>query len=548
MAGLNCDFLFSYNNRRDYVGQLNFRNVTTLQVQRIFDASCTTDPPTACGVPAIATGAYTGIIVNGVNFGSGRVLSFSNPTSTDITENGRHLWKQTVNVEVYESGDNSNLGGVISGVGPGYEATLQSFEEQFSFDITSDGDYQYSHSANIKCADGITGISGYLTAQQIASGLLSSTPPFGYIDSIHSGFYTLAGGRRTYSETINIFDGSVTFEEKFIIQSRDFLKHNVGFENGYMNVSESVTIRHSGVSTISGALTNNEFDINTRYTNAFSGAYARCNNVYTTYASILGDDPYANSLSTQPVQFTKVFDERSQELTYTVLYSNNPNLSTSGYLIEREQLISESNLGVIQASENATLTAYNFKTGSLQSFLISNLNGELSGMQVRMTPYYPSINNLKKETETKTISALGKKASYSIIYSSDTSLINDGTFLSQTFSIQDKLPIRMHTPYLIIGRGRPLMHAPEQTEMGAVSCIYSTVLTRPTGYNPNSPIRPDAALSQLFSNALNKALLTASIKSPTDVFATKVAYLYDSNFNAEVTVELQYLFPRVTII
>jgi hypothetical protein len=546
MAGLNCDLLFSYTNRKEYVGVLNFRNVIAMQVQRVFDASAGVGTGFS-GVPSLITGGYTGLVVNGVDFGSGRITAFSNPTSTDIRENGRHLWKQVVSFEFYQSGDSGNLSGFFSGLNSGYISNLQAFDEQFSFEMSPDGDYQYSHSASIKCVDDITGAtSGYIFAQRIASGLLASTPPFGYIDVVHSGFYTGAVGRRIYSETVSIFDGAVSFEEKFAIQSRDFLKHAVAFENGFMNITETLMMRHSGVSTVSGAMTNNEFNINTRYSTNFAGAYTRCNSLYSTYNTVMGTDVYASNLSTQPLQITKVFDERAQELTYTVVYTNNPNMSPSGYTLDREQVITENSAGTVQAVENATLTAFNSKDSSLQTMLISGVNGELSGVQTRFSPYYSNINNLKKESEAKTISAFGKKGSYTVSFTSDASLYNDGTFLTKTFNIQDNLPIRIHTPYLIIGRATPLVHNPGQTELGTVVCSVAAILVRPTGFSPNSPYKPLSVLNQLFTEALNKALLTASTKSPTDTFATKVSYEYDSNLNIQATVELQYLYPRET--
>ncbi len=547
MAGLNCDFIFSYNNKKEYIGFLNFRNVIALQVQRIYDATPST-PPIASGVPPLVTGDYTGIIVNGLNFGTGRVVSFSNPTSIDITENGRHLWKQIVNVEIYETGDASNLSGLLTGISGAYNANLQSLEEQFVFDISAEGDYQYTHSANIRCADHPTGFSGYLIAKNIASGLIASNPPFGYIDAVHSGFYNLAVGRRLYSETISVFEGSVSFEEKFVIQSRDFLKHSVSFDNGFFNVTETVTMRHSGVSTISGAMTSNEYDINTRYSTAFGGAYTRCNNIYSVYIAAAGSDAYSNNLNAQPVQLSKIFDERSQEFTYSVLYTNNPQMTSSGYLIDREQVITENALGIIQASETANIIAYNSKVAALKSFLITSVNNEMTGVITRMTPYYANISSLKQESESKNISILGKKASYTISYTSDPTLRNDGTFLSKSFVIQENLPIRMHAPYLILGRNRPLMHAPRQTELGNVNCAISATLVRPVGYNPAIPSRPDSALNTLFVEALNQALITISSRAPTDTFGTKLSYSYDSNLGIEVVVELQYLFPRDTLI
>jgi hypothetical protein len=261
---------------------------------------------------------------------------------------------------------------------------------------------------------------------------------------------------------------------------------------------------------------------------------------------VLGGDIYDTSLSTQPLQFTKIFDERSQEMTYNVIFTNNPNMSVSGYTVDREQVISENNLGVVQASESTNFNAYASKSSSLQSFLIGVINGEAAGFQARMLPYYPAIASLKQDSEIKNVSALGKKASYALTYTSDPTLINDGIHLSKTSNVQDNLPIKMHAPYLIIGRSKPLVHAPDQTELGSLSCSIATVLVRPSGYSPSSPFRPDSALNDLFIEALNIVLLKASDKAPTDTFATKVAYTYDSNLNAEATVEIQYLYPKET--
>ena len=543
------DLIFGYSSKREYIGQLNFRNVISMQVQHIFTAMDSTSA-TPAGMPPFYTGCYTGIVVNGINFGTGRITSFNNPVSTDITENGRHLWKQTVGFEVYESGDLSNISNVDSSVSAllgAYNQNLASLDENFSFDISQNGDYQYGHTVSVRCVNEPSGAgtSGYVFAQQIASGLLTSTPPFGYIDPVHSGFYNLIG-KRTYTEQVDIFNGAASFEEKFIIQSRDFVKHSVTFDNGFANITESATIRHSGISKADDVFGNGDVNsITTKFNNAFGGAYTRCNVLYDTYTSVLGADAYATTLALQPIQITKTFDERTQELNYNVLYTNNPNMGSS-YTIEREQSFSQNQYGVSQISEAGTLSAFGFKDPGLRTSLVTWLNSESAGAASRLHDVWSNFTSFKQDAENKSVSVRGKKASYSISYTNDPSFYNDGTYLTKNINIQDNEAIRVHQPYFIIGRKSPLVHNPGQTQFGNVTCTINAVLPRPAGYYAAVPIKPIYALNLMFVDSLNLVLTNISSKAPLDMYVTKVAYSYSYDFSAEMVVEAQYVYPRLT--
>jgi hypothetical protein len=552
MANLYCDLLFGYSHRKEYLGNLNFRNVTSMQAQHIYAASAS-HPPVADNVPELYTGAYTGVIVNGVNFGTGRIVSFSNPVSTEVTEDGRHLWKQIVNFEVYSSGDFANIAGTTtSSLIAGYTGVLQALDENFSFDLAQNGDYQYTRAGTVRCIDNpIDGTSGYVSAKNIAVLLMANKPPFGYIDSSVAGFYETAVGRKIYSEAIDIFGGSITFDEKFLIQSKDFLKHSVGFDNGFINVSESALMRHSGVSKAEDVFNagTNPYQINTRYTTAINLAYSRCAGLFDTYANVLniwGDSTYAGSLSTQPAQLTKSFDERSQEFSYNVVYTNNPNMTISGYTIDREQTLSQNNLGIIEASESASLVDYSFKSTASHAVLKAGVLGEILGAKARLTTLWSLTADYKQSSESKTFSSHGKRAAYSISYTNDPSLVYDGTFISKNYSFADNLPIRMHNPYFIIGRRAPLVHNPGQTQLGGATSAINAVLIRPAGYSAGTPVRPSAALNSMFLQALNTLLQKISIKNPSDVFVTKVNYTYNSNMLADLSIEAQYLYPKLT--
>lgn len=543
----NCDLLFSYSNKRVYIGGFNFSNLISLQVQRVFDATeSTSASPT--GMPPLLTGVYTGVVVNGVDFGSGRIVSFSNPTSTDITENGRHLWKQIVNLEVRTTGDASNIGGnsIYAGFSSAYHPQLDSLDESFGFDIPPDGGYQYSHTASVKCLDEPSGAgeSGYSIAQRIASGLLATTPQLGYIDAVHSGFYG-AVGRRLYNETIDKLNGTANFEEKYSIQNRDFLKHSVNFENGFINITENCSIRHSGISMANNVFDgSNPFSVMTRYSSLMNGAWTRCNSLWNTYSGFVGQDVYASSLASQASQLNKTFDENAQELTYSVTYTNNPNMTASGYSVEREQNLSISPVGIIEVNEQCSIVNYSSKNANLKYFLISGIDAELSGSQERMTTVWSNMASGKKISESKSISTLGKRASYNVVYSSDPSFLNDGTFLTKSFNLQDNGAIMMHSPYFIIGRSSPLMHNPGQTQFGNVSCTVSATLPRPSDFYAASPYKPNTALQKMFLDSLNLVLPAAAIHVPLDLFVSKVSYSYGSNMTAELTTEAQYVYAR----
>ena len=542
---MNCDILFSYSNKREYIGAINFRSVVGMEVQHVFDASGS-NRANPTGMPPLITGAYTGVIVNGINFGTGKIISYSNPTSTEISENGRHLWKQIVRVEVYQSGNSGNLGSspALTGLSIVYNPNLESFDESFGFDISQQGDYQYTHSASIKCSTEPSGggESGYSIARRIASGLLVSVPPLGYIDAVHSGLYT-GIGQRLYSENIDILNGTAEFEEKLIIQNRDFFKHSVSFDNGFINITENGSLRHSGISTASGVFMADPLGIKTRYNNSMGGAWARCNSLWTTYSGFMGEISYATNLETQPFQTTRAFDETSQEFTYSVTYTNNPNMTTSGYTIDRELNFSLNTVGNTEATEQGSITAYAPKGTTMKGLMLSGINGEMATASTRLTSYWASIASCKLIAESKNFSIRGKKASYLVTYSNDPSFLNDGTYLTRTIAIQDNGAVLMHSPYFIIGRSSPLMHNPGQTQFGSATCSISATLPKPTGYYAGTPIKP-TALNQMFIDSVNSVISKISICSPLDMYISKVTYLYNSDMTAELTTEAQYVYAR----
>ncbi len=520
-----------------------------MQVQRVFDAYGSSVPSNPSGVPALIVGAYTGVIVNGIDLGSGRILSYGNPVSADITENGRHLWKQTVNMEISSSGDLGNLDNSTAMVGlfQAYSAQLQSLDEGFTFDMSSEGDYQYTHNASARCLNEPSGagISGYAISQKIASGLLASTPPFGYFDAIHSGLHNTVG-KRHYTETIDRFNGTAAFEEKFIIQQRDFAKHSVNFENGFANVSESITLRNSGVTAASDVFGGGDlFGIITRYNTVFSNSQARCNSLWTTYQNVLGLDIFTTTLNAQPSQLTKSFDERNQELTYTVVYTNNPQMTAQRYAIEREQAFTMSAIGITEAIEQGTITSYSFKDDSLQSSLAAAIHIEISNVEDRLAAIWSEVGIMNRFSESRSVSSRGKRATYTQGYTNDPSFINDGVFLTKNIAIQDNDAIRMHSPYFIVGRAHPLMHNPGQTQFGNTSCTISARLPRPIGYTPDVPVQPNA-LNTMFISAINIVLQTIAIRVPLDVYLSKCSYTYNSDFTVELSVDAQYIYARST--
>lgn len=547
---LNCNLLFSYSDKRDYIGDLlNFRNITSMQVQRVFDAGNSYTPDNPSGVPPLWTGAYTGIVINGVDFGTGRITSFSNPTSADITENGRNLWKQNVNVEVFSSGDLSNISGsAMVGVAGAYSKQLSSLDEIFAFDISQNGDYQYNHQTNVKCSDEPNGESGYLIAKRIASGLAASQPPFGYIDVIHSGFHN-ATGRRVYSETTDVINGTASISERFLIQARNFVKHSVSFNDGFVNVTEQAVLRHSGISSASNVFNSDidPYSITTRLNSVLNGAYARCSGLWTTYRTVLGEDAYEYNLHTQPSQITKSFNENSQEMAYSIIYTNNPIMSNN-YTISREQAINQSIQGIIEASEQGSIVAYNPKDATLRTVLAAALTSEMTNSKARIAEFWSSASSLKTLSENKSLSSRGKEAKYSISFTNDPSFIYDGVYLTKVESFQDNEAIRMHAPYLVPGRTTPLMHNPGQTQMGNASCTISATLPRQAGYTPDVPVKPTSTLNLMFSDAINRLLREIGTKTPLDVFVSKVSYNYNQNMGAELMAEAQYIYPRLDVI
>lgn len=324
---------FNYSNRKSLTAQGTINDLTN-----------------SFGISGIWTGQegilntiknnsnFNSLILNGYNFGTGRILNFNFDVDRDV-----QFKTYTVSLEIFETGNLFNLtGNYYSGIDTSNFQFLQNFNESYSFQKLENGGYSSNRSANIQFNSGLGNLNAINSAKLLAKTLFTGNNlGFAFYSS-----YTSRVGRRIYNETYNSIDNSCSFSENFTFNNDSgtysVLRTN-SFdinENGIINVAENATIK--GIETPTFDKAAQALDIE------LSGSFNRCNELYSIYAPAS-----AENLINSRIRDGRTYDIFNNNLGYDVAYSNDR--SNSGlYFWNYTQQVTYSD-GIALLNENGTV-------------------------------------------------------------------------------------------------------------------------------------------------------------------------------------------------
>ena len=482
------------------------------------------------------------IIVNGLNLGPAKITSIAfganNPIRVDA---------YTINFEVLTSGKNDlyNLtGNLYTGINNALSGTaslLENFEETFTFNITEDNSYNYNQNLNIRYRK----TNGYQSpielAKNLASGIFSTSPDLGFIDSRYSGFYGKTG-KKYFTETYNLITNDCTFTKSFNLfnnYSGDYtitLSQNFAFGNdGNITVSEQGNIKglkEPRFQTASGAV---EMEL--------IKSFNRCNQLFNTYSlsnNLVNPYPLINT----GTDITKTFNNFNAEAQYSISYTNNPFFTISGYTREGTITLNQNNLEIIEAQENGNIRFY----GNKNSDFLNNLNlpiltGVFNSASGRILNAYinqgfsNTLNILEKNTS---LPKYGNQMSYSIKFSDD-KIYNTNISGIKKLIVKksDSSPKHIYNQYIIPNK-TIFLNAGGQTELGERNITLECVLERKNSNIYLSSPLEEKILIDLKSAAIEQLTNDFPNLPIQEAFLTKANYSFNSDFNLNLNLGFNY--------
>jgi len=380
---------------------------------------------------------YQPLILNGVNFGSGRVNSMTFEPGIDVKTKGYQA-----NITVYDSGNLFNFTGLYySGIDTTNFPSLNSFNESYSFERKLNGGYAYTQNATIQFISGANNLFAIGAAQSLAKTLFTGGD-LGF--DFYSG-YTNRQGKRYITEAYNLINNTCSFQQTFDFDKDDgpysaIWNNTVSLdERGIMSAAEQGTVR--GIE-------------NPNYQNALSaistvmtGSYLRCSGAATNYF------PTGAILVTSPVSQGRNIDIFTNNIQYTVTYDNSP-LNLRLYFWDYALQVTKQD-GVSTATENGTIvgrgTNPTYAFANAQSgFALTQpgISGRCNGLLVGN---YAPIGFLASKEQS--YAPVQGQVGYTYAYSNDPTLISDTGVRRMSVSTEDNDPVYIFNKLNIINVG-----------------------------------------------------------------------------------------------
>jgi hypothetical protein len=406
------------------------------------------------------------VIINGHNFGKGKVNSF-----TSGSDNSVRLKEYTVDITIFENGDLSNLNGethfaAFQGlISDSNRKFIRNISEDFSF-AKNDGSYDYTHELSIQFYDhGESSIDGPIDlAKSLAKTILETDVDFGFLDSQVSGFYNLAH-KKYYSETYDKVNNVCSFSESYSQPSAtnslysSATSHSLTVnEGGIMDVSETSNIK---------ALTKVSASVLAGYVSTeLSGSFARCESIASSFNSGL----YENSslpnnsktdydLINQYIDLNKSFDHFSCSANYSVTYTNSES-TFSGFICERtvsaelqDEVATLKESGSVLGLEGLESEQYTKALNGFKTTIEPNISSRLNSFY---SSTFPNLSSQIKEVGSSFSSnERNGSVDYSKTYSNNPAL-SDPSFKSIVTSEELALSVTYKNDFKILASGQAL--------------------------------------------------------------------------------------------
>jgi hypothetical protein len=457
--------LLSYNHRNNFFSEsgIRYNSVVEFSINGyVLDLSRTIGAGSifqACKLLSDSIGSYSDIIIDGINYGYGKIksVSFDSGNWVRVTE-------YNIDVEILKSSDfdfqldpeEKNLTSeILSGLKT-YAEFLEDFSESYSVDYTSDqNEISGSHNIDIKVSPLFQG-NKIEFAKNLATFIFSKAS----ISDLSKYSYSLPDPFRrkeTYSETYDIIGLSFGFRKNFSFLNSSECHSlnrsmNVSFsEDGLITVTENTLItgkcrETDEYSTIKSA--KNVFN------SEVGGSYGRCNEIFLIYKNAQSDP-----LIDKEIERSVKINNFSGEIEYTVSYTNDKR-KKNNYSYEYSLEISRSEDGIWNASEQGAVIGDGTR-GQASKFenAWAGWNIEKNNISQRINDFYiasadpkPSpVQALKLIEKNTTHSIYEGSFNYSYSFTDDKTINLSSDIRRSTISISDNKGTKIHNDFIVPG-------------------------------------------------------------------------------------------------
>ena len=451
--------LLTYDHRNNFWGNNGFKYGSTVSFSingYILDLSNTSgvkDIFQACKSLSDSLGSYQEIIVNGANYGRGKItdVSFDSGNWVKVTE-------YNVSIEIVQDGDLAFFSGtefdgdIISSIKSSAEH-LEEFTESYSCDYSSnDNSVSGTHSIDVRLSTLFSG-DKIDFAKNLAAVLFSKT----FLEKLSEITYSKppeSTRKDYYSENYDLINGACGFKRSFsfVNSTQCFSKKrsvNVNFgEDGITNVSESNSIKGE-------CLSPTLFDsAEAGFQSEISGVFSRCSAIFDVYKVQFG---IQNNLINKELDRSVKRNRFTGEIEYSVTFTNDK-MRKNNYTFEYTLDLSKSEDGIWNVVEAGSVTG-NDIIGSEEKFnkAVAGYNIEKSGISGRLTSFYtkaspkPAAATPKITNKNLTYQPYDGVVSYNWSSTDDLTLNMSGEIRRTSIEITDSKATRIHNDFVVPG-------------------------------------------------------------------------------------------------
>lgn len=521
MLNLTNASVLSYSQNSLFFGEsFRYQNQKSLTVEGILR-----DVGNVDGVSGIQSGInnlfftdedYSSIIINGYNFGQGRITSISLPDGNDVRTK-----PYTINVTCYETGNLFNLSGTnYSGMAQSAQNRydlLDNLSEDFSYNRNGES-YGYTHNVSIKLnsGNGVT-ISPIEMAKIFAANLISGNTPFGFLTSGENQDI----GFKTYNESYNSITNECSFSENYSRPTNNSGLMVTRTNNFSMNEDGISVVTENG--SIKGGFSNGAISIGSNQNpvefnkiiqlidEISSGSFNRCSGSFSYYST-----PGAYPIYTGYNVYSKNLNPFSKTAEYTISYSNDPK-QISGCSWNYTNQITR-NGRYYDLVENGNIIGHGAPQNEGYPKARTFYNTVRSGAYERNYTIYTGYIDtaaltLRRISESKTSSQFNGVVGYNFAFSDNPINNNDTNGVkTQEISVNDSIPTQLLNKFDLFNNGE-IVQPQENSTLGNRSLDIQFSLTR----NHN--------LSSVKNYA--KTLANSYIPNGSDVFISSLSYTYN---------------------
>ena len=387
---------------------------------------------------------YQNISINGLDFGSGRILSANFDKSND---NWVQSSKYNCQIETYNSGDLSSLiSPYYTGITFDHFQCINTFTEDFNYSDNL-GKKNYTHNVSMQLYSGNG--NPITLAKQIATQLFNQTNLTGFINNFPN-----LNKKKFYTESYNQITNQCSWNETVeLLGDSGYYSHEYT-DSTTIGEDGNVSLKENG--TVKGL-------VNPRYQASVSGMNEQKPLIFPRISGLFNN--YYNSnfypLFTQPITQQYNLNALEGTVNYSVEFSNSPKFN-SGYSWEYVSKIDESKEGIFTINEQGKVAGLSRKTVNRYPDALSGYALVVTGIKTRCNDIYQAATT---NSGINLISSLVNSNQFEGSIDYDRNYSNDVSILSVTgikkvlVEIQDSPAVFLANKFLIFNYGEILQNS-----------------------------------------------------------------------------------------